>query len=63
MFKHYFERIAEQIAIYPIISLVIFVVFFVGLTWWVITADKNYIAHQSQLPLDLNDESNGATNL
>jgi cytochrome c oxidase cbb3-type subunit 4 len=52
MFKHYFERIADQVAIYPIISLSIFVLFFAGLLIWVATADKNYIAQQSQLPLE-----------
>lgn len=52
MFKHYFERIADQVAIYPIISLSIFVAFFVGLLFWVFTADKNYISQQSNLPLE-----------
>jgi hypothetical protein len=40
------------IEIYPLISLVIFFVFFVLLFWWVITAKKDYIKTVSRLPLD-----------
>jgi cytochrome c oxidase cbb3-type subunit IV len=41
--------------VYPIISLFIFVPFFVGLLWWVIKADKNVINTLKNLPLDLTD--------
>ena len=40
------------IEIYPIISLLIFFLFFVVLTWWVITAKKDYINKVSNMPLD-----------
>ncbi len=45
------ESIAD-IEIYPIISLLIFFIFFVALFWWVITAKKDYIKKVSNLPLD-----------
>ncbi|MFD2037091.1 cbb3-type cytochrome c oxidase subunit 3 [Belliella marina] len=45
----------ENIEIYPIISLLIFVIFFVGMFIWVVKADKNYINHMKDLPFD--DES------
>ncbi|AFL86252.1 Cbb3-type cytochrome oxidase component FixQ [Belliella baltica DSM 15883] len=45
----------ENIEIYPIISLLIFVLFFVGMFIWVVKADKNYINHMKDLPFD--DES------
>lgn len=51
MFKHYFERI-QGIEIYPIISLLIFFIFFVLLFAWVIRADKKYINKMKNLPLD-----------
>ena len=51
MFKHYFERI-EGIEIYPIISLIIFVTFFIGLIIWVLRVDKKYINHMKGLPMD-----------
>lgn len=44
----------EGIATYPIISLLIFFVFFVLLFWWVFTASKQHIKDMSELPLDKN---------
>jgi len=44
----------ENIEIYPIISLLIFVVFFIGIFWWVIKVDRKYIDHMKEMPL--NDE-------
>lgn len=44
-------RSIENIEIYPIISLLIFVLFFVGMFWWVIRVDKNYIDHMKEMPL------------
>lgn len=51
MFKHYFETI-QGIDIYPVISLLIFFIFFVGLFVWIIRADKKYINTMKNLPLD-----------
>ncbi len=42
----------EGIEIYPIISLLIFFLFFVGLFWWVFTAKKDYVEKVSQIPLE-----------
>ncbi len=44
------------IEIYPLISLVIFVVFFVGLTIYVVRADKKHIKKLANIPLDLNED-------
>jgi cbb3-type cytochrome oxidase subunit 3 len=41
----------ENIEIYPIISLLIFVTFFVGMFIWVIKVDKKYINHMKDMPL------------
>lgn len=49
--KHHMTGI-DGIEIYPIISLIIFFTFFVGLFFWVITAKKQYIDYVSNLPLD-----------
>lgn len=49
--KHHMESI-DNVAIYPMISLLIFFVFFVLLFWWVLTAKKEYIDKISNLPLD-----------
>ncbi len=54
--KHHMESITG-IEIYPLISLMIFFIFFVLLFWWVFTAKKEYIRTVSNIPLDnhLND--------
>ena len=49
--KGYMDSI-DGIEIYPIISLLIFFTFFVGLFYWVFTAKKDYIKNVSNLPLD-----------
>ncbi|MGY5850803.1 CcoQ/FixQ family Cbb3-type cytochrome c oxidase assembly chaperone [Salegentibacter sp. F14] len=47
----------DGVTIYPIISLLIFFIFFVALFWWVFTAKKEHINEVSQLPLDQNQEN------
>jgi hypothetical protein len=49
--KNHMESIVG-IEIYPIISLLIFFIFFVVLFYWVLTAKKDYITTVSNLPLD-----------
>ncbi|GGZ83113.1 CcoQ/FixQ family Cbb3-type cytochrome c oxidase assembly chaperone [Algibacter mikhailovii] len=49
--KNHMESIAG-IEIYPIISLLIFFIFFVALFLWVFTAKKDYIKTVSNIPLD-----------
>ena len=49
--KNHMESITG-IEIYPIISLLIFFIFFVVLFYWVVTAKKDYINTVSNLPLD-----------
>ena len=44
----------EGISAYPIISLLIFFVFFAVLFWWVMTTSKERIKELSELPLDDN---------
>lgn len=44
----------DGVEIYPIISLLIFFVFFVALFWWVFTAKKSHIAEVSNIPLNDN---------
>jgi len=47
----------DGVEIYPIISLLIFFVFFAALFWWVITAKKDYIKTVSNLPLEASDKT------
>jgi cbb3-type cytochrome oxidase subunit 3 len=55
--KGYLESI-EDVATYPMISLVIFFVFFVILFWWVFTASKEHITEMSEMPLDNENQQN-----
>jgi hypothetical protein len=45
------------IEIYPMISLLIFFIFFVVLFYWVITAKKDYITEVSNIPLDQQNDT------
>ncbi len=55
--KHHMESM-EGVAIYPMISLLIFFIFFTVLFWWVFTARKEYIKSVSNLPLDNDTNTN-----
>jgi cbb3-type cytochrome oxidase subunit 3 len=49
-------RAISGIGIYPVVSLVMFFTFFVGVIVYVLRKDKNYINKMSNLPLDNNNE-------
>ncbi|QWX83974.1 CcoQ/FixQ family Cbb3-type cytochrome c oxidase assembly chaperone [Cellulophaga sp. HaHaR_3_176] len=55
--KGYMETI-DGVATYPMISLLIFFVFFVVLFWWVFTASKDYIKEVSELPIEKENQQN-----
>lgn len=42
----------DGVEIYPIISLLIFFIFFIALFWWVFTAKKEHITTVSNIPLN-----------
>lgn len=54
--KQYAEKI-EHAQVYPMISLVIFFLFFVVLLYYVKKMDKESITTLSNIPLDEKDES------
>ena len=47
----------DNVQIYPLISLLIFFIFFVGLFYWVITAKKEHITEVSNIPLENNNQN------
>lgn len=51
MFKHYFERI-QDIEIWPIISLILFFVFFVLILLRILTMDKDHVHDMKHLPFE-----------
>jgi cytochrome c oxidase cbb3-type subunit 4 len=51
MYKNVLQSI-DNIAIWPVISFVIFFLFFICLLWWVFTTDKSFIEKMKGLPMD-----------
>jgi hypothetical protein len=57
MIRNYLQSI-EGVEIYPLISLVVFVVFFVAVFIWILKIDNNYIKKMKELPLELDNDRN-----
>ena len=51
MIRNYLQSI-EGIEIYPLISLAVFVIFFIVIFIWMIRIDKSYIKEMEELPLE-----------
>lgn len=54
MYKYILQQI-ENVSVWPIISLIIFFLFFLALLWYVFTERKSFIHYMKQLPLNDND--------
>jgi cytochrome c oxidase cbb3-type subunit 4 len=55
MFKNYFKGI-EGIANYPMVSLLVFFIFFIVITVWWIRADKKQLKELSEIPLGKSEQ-------
>ncbi len=55
MYKEVLRGI-ENVELWPVISLIIFFSFFVGLLWWVFRTDKSYIGYMENIPLNSDDQ-------
>ena len=51
MYKNVLQSI-DNIAIWPVVSFVIFFAFFIVLLWWVFSVDKEFINKMKSLPMD-----------
>jgi len=54
MFKEVLQSI-EGIEFYTIVSMLILILFFIGMIIWLFKVDKKYIKHMSELPLNENN--------
>jgi len=54
MFKEVLQSI-EGVEFYTIVSMIIFILFFIGMTIWLLKVDKKYIKDMSELPLKENE--------
>lgn len=50
MYKDYLQSI-EGVEVYAIISMIIFITFFIGIIIWLFKVDKQYIKKMEELPL------------
>jgi cytochrome c oxidase cbb3-type subunit IV len=57
MYKNVLQSI-DNIQIWPVISFVIFFVFFLCLLLWVFTTDKKFIDKMKAMPIDEKDSLN-----
>ena len=57
MYKEILQSI-EGVSVYPIISLVVFVLFFAVILIWMFKVDKNYIKKMENLPFEKEEENN-----
>jgi len=51
MFKHYFELV-ENIQVGPILALIMFFSFFLGMAVWIYYLDNKFIDKMKNLPLE-----------
>jgi cytochrome c oxidase cbb3-type subunit IV len=51
MYKNVLQGI-DNVAIWPVISFVIFFLFFICLLWWVFTTRKSFIDKMKSLPFE-----------
>ncbi len=61
MYKNVLQGI-DNIAIWPVISFIIFFAFFIGLLWWVFTTDKKFIDKMKSMPLTEGNEDEAERN-
>mgnify|MGYP001582284833 FL=1 len=57
MIKEFLQSV-EGVSVYPIISLIVFVLFFVIILVWMLKVDKNYIKKMENLPFEKEEENN-----
>ena len=57
MIKEFLQSV-EGVSVYPIISLIVFVLFFVIILVWMLKVDKNYIKKMENLPFEKEEDNN-----
>ncbi|HSP87419.1 MAG TPA: hypothetical protein VLN45_04755 [Ignavibacteriaceae bacterium] len=51
-------RSVEGIGIYPVISLIIFLIVFTAVVYWFLKVDKKYLREMANIPLENDDVLN-----
>jgi len=61
MYKNVLQNI-DNIALWPVISFIIFFLFFICLLWWVFSVKNDFIKKMSELPFDESLNRDGSVN-
>jgi len=61
MYKNVLQNI-DNIALWPVVSFVIFFLFFICLLWWVFSVKNDFIKKMSELPFDDLKDNSGINN-
>jgi cytochrome c oxidase cbb3-type subunit IV len=56
MYKNVLQSI-DNVAIWPVLSFLIFFLFFIGLLWFTFTAKKSFIDYMKNMPINDADEN------
>jgi len=57
MIKEYLQSI-DGVSIYPIISLIVFILFFAIIIVWLFKVDNNYLKKMENLPFEKDEKNN-----
>ena len=57
MIKELLQSI-DGVLVYPLISMIVFMLFFTVIIVWMFRVDKNYIKKMENLPLEKDEENN-----
>jgi cytochrome c oxidase cbb3-type subunit IV len=57
MYKDILQSI-EGVSVYPVFSMIVFVLFFAAIIIWLVRVDKNYIKKMENLPLEKEEKNN-----
>ncbi len=55
--KHHLDTISG-IDIYPVLSFIVFFLFFLAVLWWVLTVRRSHIDHMAALPIATDTTTN-----
>lgn len=61
MFRNIFSKL-ENIQVFPIFTMILFMIIFIGIIYYVIKMNNKTIKHISNLPLENNEDSNKNNN-
>lgn len=56
MYKEILQSI-DHVAVWPVVSFVIFFLFFMCLVWWTFSVDRKFVEKMKNLPIDSKEQN------